>query len=252
MGSKFYIYNEIENATISATSENASFPLSNLNDSRRTKVFRSNSNTDSITFDFGSNRPIDSFVIVDHITNGFKLSSITLQLNGTNVWTSPAFSQVVTLDNKFGIGKINFTEGNYRFARLVLTSTHGFCEVGKIFIGKATTYQNIDLSYPLELDNNNLSTISKNKYGQRFIDEVATQRKIKSSLDYMIQSEVDDVMEWTSFVSSSKPFFFSIDEIQALSEPNRLNGMYFLNASPVFQLQKGNLWSCSISLEEAM
>jgi hypothetical protein len=251
MSTKFYIYNEVTNATLIPSSVNASFPASNLKDDRRTKVFRSTSNSSDIVFDLGTSRPIDSFFIVDHTTSGFGVNSLTLELNGTNEWSSPVFSQAITLDFDFGIGKAEFTEGNYRFARLVMTSTAGYCELSNVFIGKRTEYLDFDISYPLTLVNNNLSIISKNRYGQRFIDEVTTQRKIKGNLENMNQAEADDVISWISYVSNTIPFFVSFDGIQSLTNSNRLNGMYYLNNEPGFTLNRGNYWSCSLDLEES-
>lgn len=252
MGTKFYIYNELENGTLSASSENASFPLENLKDVRRTKTFRSNSGSDSVVVDLGSNRPLDSFFIVDNPASGFGISTLTFEANPTNVWTSPLVSQSVSLDTTNGIGVLEFTSANCRFVRLVMTSTLGYCELSNFFIGTRTEYADFDISYPVNFQWNNLSTVSKNRYGQRFIDEVTTQRIVSGSLENMNQSEMDSVSDWVNYISNTIPFFIRFDAIQAITNPNKLNGFYYLNSEPKFILNRGNFWSCDLSLEEAL
>ena len=68
---KFYSNNLLETSLFSATSENALFPVLNIMDYRRSKVYRSNSNSSSIVMDFGSMKEMDSIIIVDNPRSGF-------------------------------------------------------------------------------------------------------------------------------------------------------------------------------------
>jgi hypothetical protein len=254
MSVSFLIYNEIDNAIISASSENYTFPLSNLQDDRRTKVFRSNSNSDSVLIDLGTFREIDSFFIVDHPMNGFSLTSLTLELNSVNNWVSPPVSIPITLDYKHGVGSYFFTAPvTYRYARLVMTSTSGYCELSKVFLGLKNNYANSDFSYPLNFNENNLAVITKNRYGQKFIDEINTQKSLKAKIDYVPKEDIDDMLDWLEYVSITRPFFISFcEDAQFSNEPNRLNGYYYLASEPNIQLSTGNFWSFDINLEEAL
>lgn len=249
---RFYVYNEIENGVLTASSENASFPLENLKDGRRTKVYRSNSNSDHIILDMGGFKPIDSFCMVDHTLHGFNLASLTLELNSTNNWTSPALSIPITIDYENGIALYEFaTPVSYRYARLVMTSTSGYCELSKVFIGLRSTYAEVDFSYPLNFQINDLSTVTKNRYGQRFIDEVATQRVIKAKIDYIPKANIDDFLDWLGIVSNTRPFFINFDNGQMANNVNRFNGYYYLGSEPSLTLTTGNYWSLDLTLEEA-
>ena len=253
MSASFLIYNEVENSVFTASSENASFPLSNLTDSRRTKSYRSTSNSDWVVVDLGSFKPVDSFFIVDNPLSGFSLTTLTLEFNSVNNWSSPALSIPITLDYKHGVGHHFFnTPVTYRYMRIVMTSTSGYCELSKFFIGLKSQYTNSDFSYPLNYLENNLAVVSKNRYGQRFIDEVNTQKNISARIDYVPRDDIDDVLDWLSYVSITRPFYVYFDNGQMATEVNRFNGYYYLVNEPKLQLSTGNYWSLDLSLEEAL
>jgi hypothetical protein len=252
MAVAFYVYNELENAVLTPSTENASFPVSNLKDDRRTKTFRTNTNSDSLVIDMGSFKPIDTFCMVDHSFNGFNIATLTLQLNSTNSWGSPAVSIPITIDYEFGIAIHEFSSTQtYRYARLVMTSTSGFCELSKVFLGMKSTYTDVDFSYPLNFQINDLSTISKNRYGQKFIDEIGTQRIIKAKIDYIQRDNIDDFLDWLMIISNTRPFFINFNNGQMALNINRFNGYYYLSGEPSLSLESGNFWSLSLTLEEA-
>lgn len=249
---KFYVYNEIDNGVLTASTENATFPLSNLKDPRRTKTYRSNTNSDSVVLDMGGFKPIDSFFMVDHTFNGFNLATLTLEFNSTNVWTSPALSIPITIDYINGVALYDFpTPVTYRFCRFVMSSVSGFCELPKLFLGLRSTYSFVDFSYPLNFQINDLSTVTKNRYGQKFIDEVGTQRNIRANIDYIPKDDIDDFLEWLTVVSITKPFFINFDNGQMSTDINKFNGYYFLNGEPSLQFNSGLYWNLSMNLEEA-
>lgn len=253
MTTKFYIYNEVDSATITATSQNLQFPIANLKDDRRTKVFRTNNPSDIILFDFGGFKPIDSFCMVGHTVNGFTLTGLTIQFNNTNVWTSPPVSIVVPIDYENNIAIHQFaTSSPWRYARMVMTSTAlGYCEVPKVFIGLSSSYPETDFSYPLQYQVNNLSTITKNRFGQKFIDEIATQKIIKGKIDYIPRENIDDFINFLSLISKTKPFFINFDNGQMSLDINKFNGYYYLADEPTLNLVSGNFWSLDMTLEEA-
>ncbi len=249
---RFYVYNEFDNGVLSSSTENASFPLENLKDVRRTKVYRSNTNSDTAILDMGGFKPIDSFVMVDHTFNGFNLSSLTLEFNSTNVWTSPALTVPITIDYVNGIALHEFlTPITYRYCRLVMNSTSGFCELSQVFLGLRSTYDYVDFSYPLAFQVNNLAVTTKNRYGQRFIDEIGTQRVIRAKIDYIPRDSIDDFMDWLNVVSNTRPFFINFDNGQLAQNTNRFNGYYYLTSEPTLNLTSGNFWSVDLTLEEA-
>jgi hypothetical protein len=149
-------------------------------------VFRSTSNSSSVIFDLQETSLIDSIIIVDEPRNGFGISTVTLQLNGTSDFSSPAFTQAITLNDTHGIGHAEFAEQSYRFARLVMTSTLGYCELSKVFIGQKIQFENnmgIDLGWTYQDDE--LSIVKKNRYSQRFVDVISRIKSMNFSIRSM-------------------------------------------------------------------
>lgn len=250
---RFYAHNLTDKATITPSSENAEFPVSNILDNRRTKVFRSTSNSTSIVFDFGTFQEIDSFAIVGHTFYGFGFTSITLEFNNTNSWTTPAFSQTLTPDYEFDFCNFEFSNvQNYRYARLVLTNTEGFCEISNVFFGKRTQFVDTDYSYPLGFRYKNLGTINKNRYGQKFVDEITLQKLLDGKIDYIASSNIDEYFEMTDLLSTTVPFFVVFDTTTIMGNMNRMNGMYYFSDESDPKLQSGNYWTDMHKLEEAM
>lgn len=249
---KLYSNNLIEQAVIAASSENAQFPKENLQDYRRTKVFRSTSNSSSITFDLQETSLIDSIIIVDEPRNGFGISTITLELNATSDFTTPAFTQALTLNETHGIAHAEFAQQSYRFARLVMTSTLGYCELSKVFLGEKIEFPNnmgIDLGWSYQDDE--LSTVKKNRYGQRFIDVIARQKSLSFAIRSMNADELDQIMEIYDQKGKTKPFYVRIGDDTIVNDPDRFAGVFFLESIPSVINKSFGLYDLSMSIEEA-
>lgn len=251
MTTKFFSLNQIYSAQITSSSENAQFPLSNLKDDRRTKTFRTTSGSGWIVFDFGEAIPINSFLTVDNNLLGFNLNSLTFQVNNSNTWGSPLYSSTIDLDLEHGIGfKLMPSTITARYARLEFTSLDSYCELSKVFIGANANIQT-DVNYPVDYEQNNLAKISKNRFGQRFIDEIISQKKIKVSFSALYKEEMTEIFELLDFSSITRPVWIVFDSTEITENNNRLNGMYYLTDDPQAQYISGNFWSLSLSLEEA-
>jgi hypothetical protein len=249
---RFYALNQIYNAVLTPSTVNAQYPVSNIQDDRRTKTFRSTTNSDNIVFDFGSPIEIDSFCIVDSAINGFGLATLTLELNSTNSWGAPQVSVPVTLDLVNGFGNFEQASGNfYRYARLVMTSTLGYCEISNIFFGARTQLTDNDITFPISYDQGTIAVIAKNRYGQRFIDEVGTQRKMSFSIGTLTIAEMDILFEMIENNASTVPLFIKFCENTLSSDQNRFNGMYYFTDDPKASYTQGGYWSVNMSVEEA-
>lgn len=247
---KFFNNNLVDSAVITPSTENANFPASNLKDPRRTKVFRSTAASSNIVFDFGSAKDVDSFFIVGDLRTGLGVSTVTLELNSSNVWTSPAFSQVITLDSTFNMGVATFTLQNYRYARLVLTSGASFCELSKVFIGK-----HIDLgrgpSFNWSYQSDDLSKIQENRYGQKFVDTIIRQKKLNMSFNLLTKEQLSQVLEIIDTKSNTLPFFIELGDDNIINNHDRFSGMVYQSSNPSISNTSFSRYSLTLQLEEA-
>jgi hypothetical protein len=245
----FFYNNLVKIATLTASTENAQFPLSNLKDDRRTKVFRSNGNADSIVFDFGFARSVDSVFLVDN-GDALGVTSVTIEMNPTNSWGVPAFSQVVTLSSVNGLGYVSFASQSYRYARIVMTNTAGYCELSKIFIGEKAQLGGLSFSYPLIYQSNTNANVQRNRMNQKFFDKINTQKIISGSINTMNKDEVDTLLQMLDYTSFNIPLWVHFDDMPSLNDPLRLSGYYYLKDDPNLSLAAGNFWSVRLDLEE--
>ena len=249
---RFYVNNLVDQATITASNENALFPASNLQDQRRTKVFRSTTNSDSIVFDFQETSEINSVMVVDEPFNGFGFTTITLELNGTNTWGSPAFTQSITVSTEHGVGYAEFNTQSYRFARIVLNSTLGYCELSKIYIGKNTQIgTDRSVQYGWSYQDRDISRVTENRYGQKFSDIILRQRLINFSMNLLSKDEMDNIFEIYDYCGITKPLFIRIGCDEISNEKRRYAGMFYMNNVPTITNTSFNRYSLSFQLEEA-
>jgi hypothetical protein len=243
----------VKSATITASETNAQFPASNLTDDRRTKVYRSVTSSCNVVFDFGSVKDINSIAIVDSGISSFGFTSATIQLNSTNTWTSPAVSQALTIDAETGWINYNWTSvQSYQFARLVLTNATAPIELSKLFIGKDTYLEGVCFSYPINFRYNNRAITTQNRYGQKFFDEINTQKEVKGSIPSMNKTELDTLLEVIDYASFTKPIWLNFDATNMMNDANRISGYYYLADDPELTLQAGNFWNVNLSLAEGM
>lgn len=254
MCTKLYHNNLVPLANLIPSSENALFPAENIQDARRTKVFRSNTNSDHLYLDFGAAESIDAFLCVGHIINGLGVSTVSVELNNVATWTSGAIATIaVTLDslNNIGFGSL-VTPVNARYAKIIMTSTLGYCELSKVFIGRMNEIGTNDFNYPLAFSLDNKATIARNRYGQKFVDEIATQKTFKGDISAMTNTECEVIYDLVNNVSTTKPFFMRIEGAQVFSDPNRVAGYYYLKSEPTFTYSTGGFWSIGLDMEEGM
>jgi aspartyl/asparaginyl-tRNA synthetase len=255
---KLWNYNLVDQGTaiITATNENALFPVLNLKDPRRTKVFRSTTNSTVILFDFLTTQEVDSIVITPHSKNGFGfVAPITIEANPTNTWGSPAFSTTIAsgdIDQIHEIAIKEFAEQNFRFWRVSISGA-SYVELSNIFIGKMLLIgTGRTFSYDWQYVQAELSQFVVNRYGQRFSDIIDTQKRISASINLLTKEEIDDFFQMYDYNRTVRPFYMKIESAAGiLNNENRLSGMFYFDEMPFVSNPSHALWNMSATLSEA-
>lgn len=255
MSFKFLANNLVDQSIISASTENSLFPASNIQHDFRTKVFRSTSNSDSVVFDLGSIEDVDHVAICDNWQDGFGVTAVTIEANATDSWGAPAFSTTMTLDTTFGVSiKALSSTQSYRYWRLVLTSTLGYCELSHVFIGKASSVSTNGVSYGWSYRNNDLKNTSRSRYGQEFIDAITTQKELSNlSFKVMNTTEIDKIFEVYDNRGTTKPLYVKVgdDTNTIISNEDRFNGLYKITSAPsVSNPSAFGLYDVTLSVRE--
>lgn len=250
MSFEIYSDNLVRQSIITASSENAQFPVNNILDPRRSKVYRSTSSSASIVFDFGETSEVDSFFLVADKRHGLGVSTITLEFSHTNVWTSPAATEVITLNAEYNAGYKEFAVKEYRFCRMVMTSTLSFCEIANVFVGKKLDL-NRSINFNWSIKDNELSRKQTNRYGQIFSDIINKQRVINASLSLLDKDQLDKINSVIDLYGETKPFFVRIGCDNMVNNPLRFSGMFYFNDIPQISNPNFNKYNLSFSLIEA-
>lgn len=249
--SVFNIYNAnlIDQSTITASTENAVYPVSNIQDHRRTKVYRSTANTANVVIDFGETSDIDTIFVLAEKRNGFGFNTITFEFNGTSDFTTPAFSQVVTVSEVHSLGHAEFTQISYRFCRIVMTSTLGYCELAKVFIGTAATI-NRGINFGWSLKDEELSQKSFNRYGQQFTDVITRQKKISFAFSYLDKDNLQLLNNILDYHGETKPIWFKIGDVSMSDDYRRTSGAFLLEDVPQVSNTHFNKYNMALTFKE--
>ena len=238
--------------TITPSTENVQFPASNLLDPRRTKVYRSTTNSDSIILDFQETSEIDSVFVVDNPRDGFGISTLDIDFNATSDFSSPAATESIPLNTIHGVGLKEFTQIEYRFARIRMTSTLGFCELSKIFIGKKVNIpDDKSINFGWTYADKELSTVRQNRYAQKFVDIISRQREFNFNFSLLDKDQLDAIFEVYDRQGTTKPFFIKIGDDAISNTPERFASMVYMTSVPQVTNDFFNRFSMSFSVEEA-
>ena len=251
---RFLSNNLVEAASLTASTTNAQFPVANIQEDFRTKVWRSTSNSDNIVFDMGSIEPVDYLGIVSNWQDGFGVSTITVEANATDSWSSPAYSTTLTFDSVHGVGIKSIAEQNYRFWRFVVTSGLGYCELANIFIGKAVNISTNGIGYNWSLINKQLKMTSTTRYGQEYDDVITTRKELNGlKIKVMNPTELDQFFEVLDNRGTTKPLFVEFcdpSSTSLINDLDRLNGFYRFKKEPSQVNVTAGFWETSFSLRE--
>jgi len=241
--------NLVEQAVITASTENALFPKENIQDYRRSKVFRSTSNSDNLIFDLQETSEINTVFIVADKRAGFGVSTVTIEFNATSNFTSPAYSIAVPFSTTFGIGFVEFATINYRFARIVMTSTLGYCEMGKVFIGKSIPLTR-SINFGWSIKDEELSTKSFNRYGQIFADVLFRQKVINVSMNLLDKLDLDLMNQMLDDRGETKPLYIILGCSEMVVDNRRFSGPVYLTDVPTITNTFFNKYAMSLSMRE--
>lgn len=251
---QFFYYNLVDQdpTVITSGDENAQFPLSNLKDERSTKVYRSNSASDAVVFDFVTIEPVDSILVRGHLFDGIGfLGNLTIEANPTNDWTSPAFSTTLTPNPEYNMGYLSLpSTESYRFWR-VSGSGAGYFELADIFIGKSyESERNISLNF--DFDENDMSTYRRNRYRQRFTDELPDQKIFNGRINLIKKENTPNFRKFINYVGEKKSFWMIPDESECVMEDFEiLTAKYKFQRKPRLKHVIRGIYNTSFTAEEA-
>ena len=255
----FYPLNHIEESytRITSNSENSFFPLANLKNVLSTKLFRTQvgTTTAEVVFDFRSLKDVDAAIIQAPTVGTFGFSgAVTVEANGTNNFTSPAFTTTITPNYSLGLGITVFgSTESYRFWRVSVSTTSQYVELGNIYLGPKVTLSNNNIDFGWKYDLDDRSSMATNRYGQKYIDKINDQIKITARYRLLTTEELETLLNVFDFAGQNYPIYFEVDPGEMIiSDRERFAGRFYFTARPKITNNAFRLWDTNITLEESL
>lgn len=150
---------------------------------------------EGIVFDLNTTESIDSVAVMFSPLNGIQLSNgavLSVQANATNIWTSPAVDQTLTIDDAFFIATHFFTTDQaFRFWRIKIVDPQNanlFVELGGVVLAKATTLsQQPEKGFSFTIADQSIQM--RNLFGHEYVDEYPLIKSV--SISYKALQYVD-------------------------------------------------------------
>jgi len=253
----YYNYCDLESTTLTASTENAFFPVENIQDVRTSKVFRSTANTATVVFDLGAASDINTFACVPHFENGFGFTgNLTLEANASNTWGSPAFSVTITdgtdIDSTHAVAYKEFTATqSYRYWRLSASGT-SYVELSRIYLGLRNTINDRSINYGWKYDLDDRSKIKENRYGQKFSDLINRRKGFNFQFSNLDKTAVDEWFKLHDYNGITIPFFMKIGCEGILNDLDRFSGQVYLDKVPSITNKFYALYDLDVSTTEAL
>jgi hypothetical protein len=197
-------------AIVSANSQTVNYPVSNVLDSRLSRIYKTDSTTTAeVVFDMGSAVACDVVYIARH--NITSSATVSIQANSSDSWTSPPIDLSITHDS--GVMTLDFTSSTYRYWRVKVvdaTNPDGDIYMGRIWIGEY--FQAPGISPTVAIDYVSTSIKSVSVSGQSYMDKNYAYHNISIVHPILNQSDRPIFENIIDTVDIGIPFFVTFDE----------------------------------------
>jgi len=159
--------------------------------------------------------------------DGIKLtgaSVIKIQANATNVWTSPAVDQTLTINDTYSVASHYFTtDQSYRYWRVLITdptNPWGYIELGMVWIGKSLSIDNAENGFEYSIEDQ--SRVDETPFGHKYTDEYPTKATLKISYSFLEYDEIQILDNMYRTNSTKKPVLVVLDPTDSVFNKDHL------------------------------
>lgn len=175
-----------------------------------------------VVFDTKTAQSIDSFCMFSDAMRGYQFSSnavITIQASATNVWTSPALSQVLTPNMTYNVASYFWAAAQtYRYWRLLIVdpaNTNLYVEVGKCVLSLGTQFSRVP-DNGLIFNISDQSVITRNAYGHEYSDNYPVCHTCTITFAAIQYADVEALHALYLRVGRKTPVVFAVDPLAQL------------------------------------
>lgn len=240
--------NELDNYTLTANSEDSSYPAANVQDYQLAKYYRTVTCTaEWVKVDAGSGSTITATgaCIVSH--NLTASGTFKIQGNATDSWGSPSVDETISYDS--GIMYTTFNSASYRYWRFSLadsTNPDTYLQIGRLFLGTYLSFSDQpSKDFPLTYEDT--SNVDFSITGQAFGDAGVIYRLYNFKFPYWSDSVRQSVVTMIEGIKLVKPVVLVPDE----NNTDKLDPVYaILNDKLSVNHMIAYIWNGTLSFRE--
>lgn len=248
---RFAAENQVTSSNISSTTANASFPLSNLTNDFRYKVFKPTSMTaQRITIDLGWIGYVGFVALIGQLDEPFPISqgaTFKIQANNVEDWTSPPLDLAMTWG---GLGGFRFlddqADSSYKYWSFYFDDPQN--EIGSfshIYVGEYQTLTFSNVTRGFQHTHIDPSVAQESDSGALFFRDRAKYKKFDNvGINYLTKSDYDQFEQIVFNQGKTRPFYVSFDPLLEISaDLTELTRFVRFDREPVFIHQKVDRYS---------
>jgi len=241
--------NKLDNATLTASSENAAYPADNVKDLQLVKVWRTTGDSSEyLEIDLGDSYTIEGIAIANHNLSSGSTTKIQAILTGDTWGDTKQIDDTLTYDSDIIIDSNTEYTSKYRHWRFTFGDTNNsdtYLQIGRIYLGGRLAIDNCAVSFVEKYEDT--SAISTSITGQVYGDEGVLIRKYDCAFPRWDDSRKAEIVAMINTVKRTKPIFLVFDE----SNVDKITPVYVviensMDYSHIFNYR----WSSSIKFRE--
>lgn len=213
-----------------------------------------------ILWDLGIDSNPAAFALIDARNSPLSISPtavVTLQGNHTNTWTTPAYEQVLTYDDRIlkVLDENGLAQEQLRYWRVTFEDQNplGYVQVGAFYLGGMYSPANGTPQFPFRQINVDRSETVYSEGGQTFSEEKQKTERFAIDWRYLSSDEKEDMEDLFQKFGTHTPFFISMDtsEYFSTTQAEFIRYVKFIE-EPTFELFRAGLWSGTLTFEEQL
>ena len=234
---------------ISAASEGADLPASNVRDPDRNNVYRTGTSAAAewLKFDLGSAKAVLAVILLDH-TLAAGDSAIYLQGNDTDVWTAPTVNSAITFNAGTVIHHLG-ASATHRYWRVIFTKSAAgeTRDIGRVFLGSYDEMtRGPKIPDGLDITPVDLSQTSRALGGKTHSEIRGQYDQIGIDFPPIGDAQMELLKALAASCGTHTPFFVSIDPT---NKPYDL--LYYVKAKSL-KARKVKLWGSAPAWDAAL
>lgn len=216
---RFFYENKFDSGTLTETTQNAEYPVENLHDTQRSKVWKTlgTQAAESVIVNLGAAYEVNCIIVLDHDLTTSD-SAIKIQGDDEASFTSPPVDETIT--HASGNLFKKFRGGNYQYWKFSFTKSAAgqIRSMGRIFLGTHyNTEKGIDLN-GLKYNKRDLSTSSKTIGGQTYSYQKSRFYAPSVTFTNIPMAMMDNIEAVGDACGTHTPFFVMLDTDPGFSD----------------------------------